>query len=52
MVADKQTFSMRGVGKKGCPHIFVVIPEDQVEGLTDLSKRWDAALQEAGIKGA
>jgi hypothetical protein len=49
-VTGKQT-SMRNEGKRGYPYAFVVIPEDQVAGLTDLSKRWDAALQEAGIKG-
>ena len=47
-----ETTSMRNMGKKGYPYAFSVIPEDKVEGLTDLSKRWDAALQEAGIKGA
>jgi len=49
-VTGEQT-SMRNMGKKGYPYAFSVIPEDQVAGLTDLSKRWDAALQEAGIKG-
>ena len=40
---------MKNVGKKTC----LLIPEDRVAGLTDLNKRWTAALQEVGIiKGA